>query len=64
MRRQSVPAGAEDAKGAAFLFVLNYQHESVQITLKRPMRELTGGQTENGAVTVEKFGVRVYRMPE
>src|SRR5699024_4530823 len=48
--------------GTAYLFVLKYQHEPVQITLKRPMRELTGGEMENGTVEMEKFGVKVYRM--
>lgn len=65
-----VPEGCEiavrrkpGADGAAYLFVLNYQHEPVQITLKQPMRELTGGNPEEGTITVEKFGVKVYRMP-
>ena len=65
-----VPEGCEIAvrrkagtDGAAYLFVLNYQHEPVQITRKQPMRELTGGKPEEGTVTVEKFGVKVYRMP-
>ena len=49
--------------GAAYLFVLNYQHEPVQITLKQPMRELTGGEMETETVEMEKFGVKVYRMP-
>lgn len=48
--------------GTAYLFVLNYQHEPVQITLKRPMRELTGGEMETGTVEMEKFGVKVYCM--
>ena len=61
MRRK---AGAEngDAGCAAYLFVLNYQHEPVRIMLKRPMQELTCGKTEEGTVAVEKFGVKVYRM--
>ena len=50
------------ADGTAYLFVLNYQHEPVQITLKRPMRELTGGEMETGTVEMEKFGVKVYCM--
>ena len=65
-----VPEGCEIAvrrkpgtENAAYLFVLNYQHEPVQITLKQPMRELTGGNPEEGTITVEKFGVKVYRMP-
>ena len=49
-------------EGAAWLFVLNYQHEPVQITLKRPMQELTCGKPEEGTVTLEKFGVKVYRI--
>ena len=49
-------------ENAAYLFVLNYQHEPVQITLKQPMRELTGGEMETGTVEMEKFGVKVYRM--
>ena len=55
-------AGEAAGEGAAWLFVLNYQHEPAQITLKRPMRELTCGETEEGTVTLEKFGVRVYRI--
>ena len=50
-------------ENAAYLFVLNYQHEPVQITLKQPMRELTGGEMETETVEMEKFGVKVYRMP-
>ena len=55
-------AGETAGEGAAWLFVLNYQHEPVQITLKRPMQELTCGKPEEGTVTLEKFGVRVYRI--
>ena len=55
-------AGEAAGEGAAWLFMLNYQHEPAQITLKRPMRELTCGETEEGTVTLEKFGVRVYRI--
>ena len=55
-------AGETAGEGAAWLFVLNYQHEPVQITLKRPMQELTCGKPEEGTVTLEKFGVKVYRI--
>lgn len=50
-------------EGEAYLFVLNYAHESVRIRLAQPLEELTNQKVESGEQEVEKYGVRVYRMP-
>ena len=45
-----------------YLFVLNYTAGETSIELKTPMMNLITRQEEAGVITVEKYGVRVYRM--
>ncbi|MCM1027311.1 MAG: beta-galactosidase [Roseburia sp.] len=51
---------AED--GRRYLFVLNYLAEAAEIRLTRGMRNLLTGEEESGAVTLEKYGVGIYRL--
>ncbi len=45
-----------------FLFVLNYLAEEAQIEVKAPVIDLWTGETESGTVTLEKYGVKVYKL--
>lgn len=44
-----------------YIFVLNYTKEEVKINLRLPLFELIAGQEEEGEVTLQKYGVKVYR---
>lgn len=62
------PSGCELAlrkkDGKRWLFVLNYGSQATEITVKHPLRELFSGETQTGAVTVPKYGVSVFLLPE
>lgn len=61
-----IPAECElavrEKDGVRYLFVLNYEKHSVEITLKRELRELLSGESCCGIQELEPYGVRVYRM--
>lgn len=46
--------------GKRWYFVLNYQREAVEITLKKELKEVISQSTLNGKVTIPPFGVRVF----
>ncbi len=48
--------------GEQYLFVLNYSKNQVGIDLKQKMENLYTGETEQGAVALEAYGTRVYRL--
>lgn len=52
--------GADRDGGKRYLFVLNYRPEAQNIILKKPLRNLLTGKEEVGAVSLEKYGVRIY----
>lgn len=60
-----IPAECELAvrvkDGVRYLFVLNYEKHSVEVTLKRELRELLSGESCCGIQELEPYGVRVYR---
>jgi len=41
-------------------FVLNYQREAVEITLKKELKEVLSQSRINGMVTIPPFGVKVF----
>lgn len=45
-----------------FLFVLNYLAEEAQLEVKVPALNLWTGEKECGTVTLEKYGVKVYKI--
>ena len=61
-----IPAECElavrEKDGVRYLFVLNYEKHSVEVTLKRELRELLSGESCCGIQELEPYGVRVYRM--
>lgn len=60
------PEGCEIAvrekDGARYLFVLNYGKASVQITLKRPVRDLLADCEAEGVQTLQGFETKVYEI--
>ena len=60
-----IPAGCElavrEKEGIQYLFVLNYDKNPVEITLKVELKELLSGENCCGTQTLEPYGVRVYR---
>ena len=61
-----IPAECElavrEKDGVRYLFVLNYEKDSVEVILKRELRELLSGESCCGIQELEPYGVRVYRM--
>lgn len=62
----TAPEGVELAlrqhDGQRWLFILNYQREVQSVELAGAYRDLLSGETEQGTVELEPFGVRVYRL--
>ena len=60
------PEGCEIAvrekDGARYLFVLNYGKASVQITLKRPVRDLLADCEAEGVQTLQGYETKVYEI--
>ncbi len=60
-----IPAGCElavwEKDGVQYLFVLNYERESAEISLKEELWELLSGENCRGVQCLEPYGVRVYR---
>ena len=60
------PEGCETAvrekDGARYLFVLNYGKASVQITLKRPVRDLLADCEAEGVQTLQGYETKVYEI--
>ena len=60
-----LPEGCELAvrkKGeTAYLFVLNYEPQAAKLVLKKPMEDVWTGETVSGEITMEKYGVRIYK---
>ena len=48
--------------GRNYLFVLNYLAEEAQITLHKEAKDLFSGEFVQGEITLEPYGVRVYRL--
>lgn len=48
--------------GRRYLFILNYLAQSVEIMLKKSVRNLWNGEEESGKCEIEAYGVRVYEM--
>lgn len=61
-----IPAECElavrEKDGVRYLFVLNYEKHSVEVILKRELRELLSGESCCGIQELEPYGVRVYRV--
>lgn len=55
-------AAVREKDGRRYLFVLNYAAWETAIELKASLYNLLTGETENGSVTMEKYGVRIYRI--
>lgn len=60
-----VPAGCElavrEKDGTQYLFVLNYEKNPAEITLKEELREMLSGENCCGTQIIEPYGVRVYK---
>ena len=59
---ESCELTVREKDGVQYLFVMNYQKESVIIILKQPVKDLLAGMEVQGEQTLEGYGTRVYRM--
>lgn len=49
-------------EGVKYLFLENYNSHAEKVSLKGELINLETGKTEKGEVTLEPFGVRIYKM--
>lgn len=59
---ESCELAVREGEGGRYLFVLNYPAEAAELVLKKPLRNLLSGETENGSRTLEGYGVRIYAL--
>ena len=45
--------------GKEYLFILNYMPHAVEVNIKKPLKDMFSGNTLDGKVSVEKYGVLV-----
>ena len=57
-----LPECCEIALRGEYMFVLNYAHEDVKITLKRELADVMSGASASGEITLPAYGVAVYKM--
>ena len=48
--------------GRRYVFALNYQSVPMTLTLKRPLRSLLSGSTDEGCVALPPYGVQVWAL--
>lgn len=49
-------------KGSRYLFLLNYASSECVVRIKTPLKNLLTGETENGNIEMEKYGVKIYHI--
>ncbi len=59
---ESCELAVREKEGRRYLFVLNYSAEQTEITLNKSLSNLLSEKREEGKITIEKYGVRVYKM--
>ena len=59
---ECVEIAVREKEDRKYLFVLNFASEEVTVTLKTPVYEMLTEMTESGAITLPKYGVKVYRL--
>ena len=59
---ESCELAVREKEGRRYLFVLNYSAEQTEITLNKSLSNLLSEKREEGKISIEKYGVRVYKM--
>ena len=59
---ECVEIAVREKEDRKYLFVLNFASDEVTVTLKAPVYEMLTELTESGAITLPKYGVKVYRL--
>lgn len=59
---ESLELAVREKEGKQYLFVLNYEKEPQQFTLKQPLTDLLAGETKSGETVIDKYGVCVFEL--